>query len=243
MWQWEEMHHAAEKLYDCKISNIEETYISFIASYSLAGPSRLPVVKYSVMWTVFGNGEISVSVAADVRKNIRSLPRFGMRLILPAGFENVTYFGRGPISTYSDMNNASYLGVFDSTVTNEYTHYIYPQETGNHIDVRFAAVYDKEGRGLLFKGIPTFNFSSLHYTPEQLDCAHNDSDLIPMAETVIHIDYKQNGIGSHSCGPELIKDYEFSEKEFVYSFVIKPYIVLGDNVIRESRKLPSMYKL
>jgi hypothetical protein len=139
------------------------------------------------------------------------------------------------------MKNASKLGLFNSTVTDEYTKYIFPQETGNHIDCRFAAVYDLEGRGLLFKGMPKFNFSSLHYTPKMLDNTPHDKDLVPLEETVIHIDYKQNGIGSHSCGPELNRKYEFNEKEFVYSFVIKPIIVYGDNIVRESRKLPSMY--
>ena len=240
-WQWEEMHNAKEKLYDLKISSINPTFISITASYSLAGPSRLPVVKYSVMWTVYGSGEIGVSVAAEVRKNIKSLPRFGMMLVMPKGFEKVTYFGRGPVSSYADMKNASKLGLFNSTVTDEYTKYIFPQETGNHIDCRFAAVYDLEGRGLLFKGMPKFNFSSLHYTPKMLDNTPHDKDLVPLEETVIHIDYKQNGIGSHSCGPELNRKYEFNEKEFVYSFVIKPIIVYGDNIVRESRKLPSMY--
>ena len=241
-WQWEEMHNGKEKLYKCTVSAVEPTYVNITATYAIAGPSRLPVVKYSVMWTIYGNGELGVSVASEVRKDIKSLPRFGMMLVMPKGFENVTYFGRGPISSYVDMNNASYLGLFNSTVTQEYTRYIFPQETGNHIDCRFAAVYDKEGRGLLFKGMPTFNFSSLHYTPKMLDEAPNDKDLVPLEETVIHIDYKQTGIGSNSCGPELLSKYEFSEKEFVYSFVIKPMIVYGDNIVRESRKLPSMYK-
>ncbi len=242
IWQHEMIKYAKQNMYECNIIQEEHTFTAISATYSLGGPSRFPVAKYSVFWVIYGTGEISVSVAADIRKNIKSIPRFGLRLIMPEGFENVKYFGKGPISSYNDMNNASYDDVFDSTVTNEYTHYIFPQETGNHIDVRFAAIYDNEGRGILFKGMPKFSFSALHYTPEQLDNTANDADLVPMEQTVVYIDYKQTGIGSNSCGPEILSKYEFNEKEFMYSFVIKPMIIEDVNAVRESRRLPVMQK-
>ena len=72
-WQWEEMHNAKEKLYDLKISSINPTFISITASYSLAGPSRLPVVNIPLC-TFMEVVRLS-SVATEVRKNIKSLPR------------------------------------------------------------------------------------------------------------------------------------------------------------------------
>lgn len=157
----------------------------------MGGVSHLPFARYSVFWLIFGSGEISVSLSAEVRSNIDTLPRFGLEIPMRPGTEYVKYFGCGPYSTYSDMRNLGAMGVYDSTVSEEYTHYIRPQETGNHVDVRWALVSDREGRGLLFKGLPTFNFKALHYTQEDLANVPYDRALKARPETFVEIDYKQ----------------------------------------------------
>ena len=120
---------------------------------------------------------------------------------MPAGNEFVRYSGYGPGSCYCDMRRSCKKGVYASTVTEEFTPYIFPQETGNHYGTEWAVVADAEGRGLLFKGMPEFEFSALHYTANDLNSASNEKDLRPRKETIIRIDYKQTGIGSNSCGP------------------------------------------
>ena len=156
------------------------------------------------------------------------------------GTEYVKYFGCGPYSTYSDMRNLGAMGVYDSTVSEEYTHYIRPQETGNHVDVRWALVSDREGRGLLFKGLPTFNFKALHYTQEDLANVPYDRALKARPETFVEIDYKQEGMGSASCGPVLAEAYRFKEKQFNYAFSIKPVFTEELDILREARTLPQI---
>ena len=42
--------------------------------------------------------------------------------------------------------------------------------------------------------------------------------------TVLCIDYALNGIGSNSCGPEVLAAYRFDEKEFQFGFTLVPYV-------------------
>ena len=240
VWQQHRIDKAEEECYSARIVNAAPTHVEILASYRMAAPSRMPLVKYSVFWVFFGNGEITLSVTGELAKALPNLPRFGLSLEMPAGNERIRYFGMGPVNSYSDMHADARMDVFDSTVTGEFTHYIKPQENGNHIDTRFACVSDEEGRGLYFKGMPDFNFSALHYTPEDLTRAMLDIGLRPRRETVIHIDYKTAGIGSNSCGPELQKEYRFDEREFQYSFTIKPVNTEAVDLLREARMLPQI---
>ena len=101
---------------------------------------------------------------------------------------------------------------------------LFPQETGNHYGTEWAAVFDAEGRGLLFKGIQEFEFSALHYTAEDLDAAQFAKDLQPRKETIVRIDYKQSGIGSNSCGPKAMeKDLLYFREPVEFVLVWKPY--------------------
>jgi beta-galactosidase len=168
------------------------------------------------------------------------IPRFGLTLELPAGNEKLRYFALGPDNAYSDMHAAARMDVFDSTVTGEFTHYVRPQENGSHIAARFLCVSDAEGRGLFVKGMPEFTFSALHYTAEDLTRAAFDRDLTPRRETIVNVDYKTAGIGSNSCGPELAKEFRFDEREFRYSFTLKPVNTELTDLVREARVLPQI---
>ncbi len=239
-WNGQLMQLSEQRPYSCRVMDISDRYVTLLASYSLAAPSYMPFVKYSVLWAIYGSGEIGVSVTADVRPGAGSLPRFGLEFSMPAGFEYMRYQGYGPGASYSDMHNYCRRGIYISTVTDEFTPYIFPQETGNHYGTEWAVVHDAEGKGLMFKGMPEFEFSALHYTASDLDKAAMARDLKPRKETVVRLDYKQAGIGSNSCGPELLSKYALNDSQFCYSFTIKPLQVESTDILRESRTLPGI---
>ena len=238
-WGYNRMFEAVEQVQGLTVTP-SDTYVTISAQYALGGLSMLPVLRYTAYWIIFGNGEISVSVSAEMRNSVINIPRFGLEIPMRAGSEYVKYFGMGPDSTYSDIHHMAAMGVYQSTVTKEYTHYIFPQETGNHIDTRWALVHDREGRGILFKGLPTFNFKALHYTAEDLDKTLYDRDLKARPETFVEIDYKQEGMGSASCGPYLADKFAFKEHQFNYAFSFRPVFVESIDAAREARTLPEI---
>lgn len=73
------------------------------------------------------------------------LPRFGVHAELGKEFENVKYYGRGPIENYSDFCEHAPVGIYETTVTNMAHKYIKPQDSGNRGDVRYAIITNSKG--------------------------------------------------------------------------------------------------
>ena len=110
----------------------------------------------------------------QVRQNFEAgaedveLPRFGTTLAVPAGMDRIAYYGKGPHEAYVDRQDGARLGRFTSTVEAFNTPYIYPQEHGNRMDVRWLELTDTSGRGWRFEG-RDLNVSVWPYTAEDLE--------------------------------------------------------------------------
>jgi len=185
-------------------------------------PSR-PTVKAYTTYTIYANGEMKVRVKANIREDLSHLPRFGMQFVMPKGNECFEFFGMGPHESYIDKCYSSKMGVYKSTVDEQLENYVRPQENGNHIKVGWATITNLLGFGLKFTGMPEFEISAHHFTPEELQAATH-SYLIPRRdETVVLVDYAVGGVGSASCGPELNGKYKLSQKKIDFSFCVKPF--------------------
>jgi beta-galactosidase len=181
--------------------------------------------KYRSEYVVYGNGSVKVtgSFLPDTAK-LPELQRMGMTLVMPAGFENMKWFGRGPFENYRDRNTAAYVGLYESTVTDQFVPYVRLQETGNKTDVRWVTITDKEGKGLKFTGCPLLSTSALHYSIADLDAGDekqntHPGDLDPRPETYLNIDYLQSGLGGDtSWGAKPYDRYRLFSKAYAYSF-------------------------
>lgn len=201
------------------------------AAYKLVFEFDLPDVasKYQTIYHVQGNGEIIVHNAfTPGEKDFIELPRFGMSLALNQGFDNLKWFGRGPYENYSDRKTASFAGLYESKVSDQFYPYCRPQETGYKTDVRWLTLSDSNGKGLKFKGMPFVCFSALHYDIEDLDPGEkklniHPPDLDPRPEIFLNIDYGQMGVGGDNSWGALPHDkYRLFQKEYSYSFSISP---------------------
>jgi beta-galactosidase len=192
------------------------------ASLSLGVPAQRPILHAELTYTFAAGAGLTVTSHVRVRDDLNAfLPRFGMRLTMPEGSEQIRYFGYGPHESYEDKRLASRLGDFRTTATENFEHYVRPQENGAHTQCAFATVMSVAGQGLFFTG-DGFSFSASHYSPEQLTRTAHDYELIPERETTVIIDYRQSGIGSNSCGPQLAPEYRLAEREFAFTFRMKP---------------------
>jgi beta-galactosidase len=234
-WRAAGLDTAFTRVYSCKIKGKSDTSIKISISCAHGGKSAEPAFKAEVIYTVYGTGEVEVDIKADVLEKLIHVPRFGMEFCLPEGNEMIQYFGMGPQENYIDMCQSAKMGLYSSTVDEQYHPYIMPQETGNHTNVKWAYVYEASGRGIMFKShessVGSMNFSALHYTPEDLDKATQIIELDRRPETIVHIDYKQTGIGSGACGHPLSKKYEFNEKHIDFTFSFKPVCRYQDRPI------------
>lgn len=165
-------------------------------------------------WTVYADGTIDMTANVTVDDALPVLPRFGLRIFTEG--ENIKYYGFGPYESYSDKHLCSYLNEFNVTADEMYEDYIKPQENGSHFGTRYVET-DK----LRISADIPFSFNASHYTQEELTQKKHNFELDKCGDTVLCVDYKQNGIGQNSCGPLTREEYRFNEKEFEFKLRIE----------------------
>jgi beta-galactosidase len=213
------------RAYSCTISSSAADAITVTVNYSLGAPALSPVLGGTLTYTFFARGGVRIDCDVTVRgmREGLALPRFGFVLQTPEGFEQLRYFGRGPVSSYVDMHHASRLDEFSTTVSEHFEHFIRPQENMAHNGCKWLLLSNTEGIGLLAAStVRDFSFNCSHFTDEQLTQTPHDFELTPLKQTVLHLDYRHNGIGSNSCGPALRERFALLERSFSHSVRLLP---------------------
>lgn len=150
-------------------------------------------------------------------------PRIGVTMHLDESMENVRYFGRGPRENYSDSKEAGLMGVYENTVDGLFTNYVVPQANGNHMDCKWVSLTNDRGMGLVASTEDSFNFSASFYEEKDLDAAKHTCDLVKRDYVVFNIDYKQNALGSYSCGQWQLDKYRAKNEPFTINFRVTPF--------------------
>jgi beta-galactosidase len=165
------------------------------ASLTVEGELALVGARYSTTYLVAGDGRIDVKVSyTPGPKTPAMLPRFGTELVVSPGLERLTWYGRGPAPTYVDRAFER-VGAYDSTVTDEWVDYSRPQENGNKVDVRWVALTNDAGVGLLAEGMPLLSVGARHVTKADMEQARYSFELPTRAETYLNLDLAQMGVG------------------------------------------------
>ena len=138
----------------------------------------------------------------------------GFEFTLTPENKEFSYFGFGPFESYIDAHHGSLMGYYESSTDKEYVNYVRPQEHGNHYSVRELTI-----GGLKFSS-DGFEANLSNYTAESLEAADHTDELVSDGLVHLRIDYKNSGLGSNSCGPELLPKYRFSEKDINFKFKI-----------------------
>ena len=203
------------------IAEVSKDSVKVTSVIRLASAPRVPVAKIKLVYTFSHGAGIGIECEANIAKDIPSLPRFGFKFTMPEDAEDVRYFGYGPYESYQDKRLASRISLFKTTATENFEHYVRPQENSAHYGCKWADITTAYGQGLYFSA-SCFSLSVSHFTPEYLTTTQHDYELIPNKETTVIIDYRNAGIGSNSCGPALDPKFEISEKKINFKFNVKP---------------------
>ena len=191
---------------------------------------RLPDVnsEYSMRYTVLGSGDVIIEnrLIPDTEE-LPEIPRLGMRMRVPDAFERVEWYGRGPHENYCDRKTSAFVGHYKSTVRDQYVPYISPQENGYKTDVRWAALMNEDGVGLLAVGMPLLGFSALRYTVEDLTQKSRGTrhtfDMTERGFIELNLDYFQMGVGGdNSWGARPHSQYTLPAKEYAYRIRLRP---------------------
>lgn len=165
-------------------------------------------------------GELLVKHHFDIDASLPDLPRVGVRMILPKGFEQFEWFGRGPFETYIDRKCAGVVRHHVSTVKDQYVPYILPQEHGNLTDVRSLRLASRRA-SLTILTDDSIEASASHYPQEILTPAFHTYDLTPDPRTFVCLDVQQRGLGGASCGPDTLPQYLVDKDTYELQYRIK----------------------
>jgi len=195
---------------------------------SIAVKSSLPAgnCDYENTYTVYGSGDVIVESSITKPENITlpEMPRFGMQMSIPGEFNTMRWYGRGPQETYWDRKSGGAVGVYGGGVEEQIHDYVRPQENGNKTDVRWAALTNKDGLGLLAIGMPVLNVSAWPYTMWDLERARHIYEPQRRETITVNLDYQQMGVGGDtSWGARTHPEYTLPAGTYSYSFRLRPY--------------------
>ena len=193
-------------------------------------PSVSAGTKLQLTYEINNRGAVKVSqkLVAEKGAKVANIFRFGMQMVMPKSFENISYYGRGPVENYIDRKWATELGVYNQTVTDQFYAYIRPQENGNKTDIRWWKLLNEAGRGLQFVAEAPFSASALHYTIESLDSGwekkqEHSNEVEPADLTNFLIDKVQMGLGCvDSWGAIPREEYMLPYGDYEFTFIMQP---------------------
>ncbi len=222
---------AAWKDPEMQVKSVEKTADNAVTA-TLSMPGVQATLKLT--YTLNADGSLTVNERMTTTKDadVKEMFRYGMQLQMPKGYDQLKYYGRGPVENYTDRNNSEFIGEYSSTVSDQYYPYVRPQESGNHTDVRTFCVYNKAtGKGLQFCATGSMECSALPYLTSDLDAGNikehawgqHSGDLTERPLTQVHIQQRQQGVGGvNSWGAWPLKKYMMPYLDMDFTFIIKP---------------------
>ena len=234
-WTGAYMHRLQHRTDEVRIqSGCKDRSLTIETKVRIAPPAFRHAFLCAYTYTLFGSGDLLLTARGvpfiNPLDNLEKpsqwpdkLPRIGLCMALQPGLERVAWYGRGPGESYADSQEAALFGVWRASVDELMTSYMRPQENGNRKDTHWVALTDTRGLGLLAIGQPSLNFSAHHYTADDFFMAKHPCDLVRREEIVLHLDLKQRGLGSGSCGPQPLAEHEIKPEEFTFSVRLRPF--------------------
>ena len=204
-WEANGFDRACVRAGETSISIKDGEYAEISAKVTISAVFLQWILHLDAVWRVYGNGVIELGVKAEKNKAVPFLPRFGVRLFMDEGFNEAEYFGFGPYESYEDKHEASYRARFNAAVSEMHEDYIKPQENGSHRGCVYAELSSIDS-ALRLTG-NDFSFNASEYTQEELAEKKHNYELERSGYTVLCADYRQNGIGTNSCGPRAAKEF------------------------------------
>ena len=167
---------------------------------------------YIPVWTEQQGNEFVFTF--EIPDSLPPLPRLGILIELPREYEQLTWYGRGPWDNYPDRKVSCPVGLWKSTVSQQYVHYPRPQDSGNHEDCTYVELRTKKGKKFRVEAIDEpFSFSALPYSAQYIASKTHDYELEDQGKTYLSIDCAVMGLGNSSCGPGVLKRYTIDAKK------------------------------
>ncbi|MFI7701228.1 glycoside hydrolase family 2 TIM barrel-domain containing protein [Nonomuraea sp. NPDC049480] len=176
-------------------------------------------MRATYRWSLAGDGGLLLSVDVEPEGDWRDpIARLGLTMTLPAAAaDRVTWFGRGPGEAYPDTGMSARVGRWTASIEELQTPYVYPQENGHRADVRWA-----DFGAFRVSGDPVFGMTARRWSTDELAAATHRPDLVPGDRVHLHLDLAHQGIGTATCGPGALPQYELRARPATFTLRFDP---------------------
>lgn len=183
-------------------------------------------LKQTMVYTVDGSGAVTVEATVDATgTSLGRYIRIGTVMELPEGYENVEWYGNGPVEAMWDREDFATVGRYSNTVSGMFYPYLDTQDTGTVTGVKWISVTNPSAKSAMaIAATDTVEASALHFTVDDLDQAQHPYELTKLDSTILTVNYRSQGTGNKSCGPDTLSAYLLpNNKAYTYEYTMVPY--------------------
>ena len=189
----------------------------------LGGPVVACGIEAEYRYAVDAGGRLVLTIAgAPTGEWSVTWPRLGVQVRLPRQVDRARWYGLGPNESYADTCSGVRIGEWRAVADELQTPYVVPQENGNRSGTRWVEATDCAGAGLRIGAESPFSFSLHSYDTLDLDQAMHPHELQERPFMTLNLDVAQNGIGSNSCGPEVLPQHRLMPGPFRFAWLFDP---------------------
>ncbi len=200
---------------------------------------------HTAVYTVLADGTTVIDNHFEPVGTLPPLPKIGLIMRTRPGLDNFQWLGRGPLESYPDRKDAQDFGLYSGTVDEQFSEYCRPQENGNKEDVKWAALTDNQGEGILVQAAGPLSVTVSHFLPHAIDdWRHENGEprkrQVPQKqpETILCVDAAQMGLGGASCGPRPLEPYILNAHPMDWRVILRPLRAGEDPRVKGLERIP-----
>ena len=180
--------------------------------------------KVDMTYTILGDGAVRIGMKVDATSSgMGSFLRIGSLMTTTEGYEDVKWYGNGPVESLSDRKTFGRQGIYSSTVDELFYPYLKVDDTGTMTDTNWMALSGDGKNTLLVVATTPLEMQALHFTPDDLNSTNHPYGLNPRKETMVGVNYGSRGTGGATCGPDTLSQYQlYNDKAYEWEFTILP---------------------
>lgn len=191
--------------------------------------------KEVITYTINGTGEVTVNMSVDATgTGMGKFIRVGSMMTMAPGYENVKWYGNGPVESFNDRSTFARQGIYENTVSGLFFPYLKVDDTGTMTEVNWMSISNDQGKGLLVAAQTPVEASALHFTPNDLDGVTHPYQLEPRDETIVSVNAASLGTGGATCGPGVLSQYQLNnDKVYEWTFTLMPVETTDNDALNE----------
>jgi len=227
-------------LAEMKVQKMKTGMAEIVSAYSIIDNKA----SVRIVYLVNGDGVIKVNYNLIVKDSLPNIPRVGMQCGIRREFENINWFGRGPLENYIDRRYGFDAGIYSQSLEDFMEPYVYPQENANRTDVRWMFLADKQNDGLLVVADSLLSMSAWPYTEAQIVEAKHTNALIDAGFITLNIDLIQMGVGGNDTWSDVsqpLEKYQIPAKDYEYCFYLVPLTVKKGEIGEKAKGIKFPY--